>query len=117
MAPQYAPNLLRVVTQRLSSTPFKQLPQISSYLVNIIAQHGKALATFSKEGQAVGEAESAVLVHKLKTQLSVLVQDKNPEARYAAVILIRATVEIGGWNILQGIGAWVRGLIGILGVS
>lgn len=117
MVPQYAPNLLRVVTQRLSSTPFEKLPQISPYLVTIIAQHGKALATSSKEGRTVGEAESAVVVHKLKTQLSVLLQDKKPEARYAGVILIRATIEIGGWNVLQGIGVWVRGLIGILGVS
>ena len=117
MAPQYAPNLLRVVTQRLSSTHFKQLPHISPYLATIIAQHGKALATSSKDGQAFSETESAVVVHKLKTQLSALLQDKNPEARYAAVVLIRSTVETGGWNVLQGIGSWVRGLIGILGVS
>ena len=71
----------------------------------------------TKNGQVASETKSAVIVHKLKTQLSALLQDKNAEARYAAVILIKASVEVGGWNVLQGIGAWVRGLIGILGVS
>ena len=117
MAPRNKFNLLRVVTQRLSSTPIKQLPHVAPYLATTIAQHGRALATTTKEGQVAGDAESVVIVHKLKTQLSALLQDKNPESRYAAVILIKATVEVGGWNVLQGIGAWIRGLIGILGVS
>ena len=117
MGSQSASTLLRVVTQRLSSTPLRQLPHISPYLATIIAQHAKLLAAPTKEGQLAGETESAVVVHKLRTQLSALLQDKNPEARYAAVILIKSTVEVGGWKILQGVGAWVRGLIGILGVS
>ena len=117
MGSQSASTLLRVVTQRLSSTPFKQLPHISPYLATIIAQHGNLLAASTKEGQVAGDTESAVVVHKLRTQLSALLQDKNPEARYAAVILIKSTVEVGGWKTLQGVGAWVRGLIGILGVS
>ena len=117
MAPQDTSNPLRVVTQRLSSTPFKQLPHVAPYLATTIAQSGKAFAAPTREGQAVGGSESAVIVHKFKTQLSALLQDKSPEARYAAVILIKATVEVGGWNVLQGVAAWVRGLIGILGVS
>lgn len=117
MAPQDTFNPLRVVTQRLSSTPSRQLPHVARYLAPTIAQCGKDLATPTKDGQAVGGSESAVLVHKLKTQLSALLQDKSPEARYAAVILMKATVEAGGWIVLQGIGAWVRGLIGIFGVS
>ena len=117
MAPQDVSNPLRVVTQRLSSTPSKQLPRVAPYLANTIAQYAKFFAAPSKEGQDVGGSESAVTVHKLKTQLSALLQDKNPEARYAAVILVKATVENGGWNVLQGVGSWVRSLIGILGVS
>ena len=117
MAPQDAFNLLRVVTQRLSSTPSKQLPHVAPYLATTVAQSGKALATPTKDSKAIGDTESTVIIHKLKTQLSALLQDKSPEARYAAVILIKATVEVGGWNILQGLAAWARGLIGILGVS
>ena len=117
MAPQDAFNPLRVVTQRLSSTPSIQLPHIAPYLAATIAQCPNAFATPTKEGQAIGGSESAVIVHKFKTQLSALLQDKSPAARYAAVILIKATVEVGGWNVLQGVGTWVRGLISILGVS
>lgn len=117
MAPQDAFNPLRVVTQRLSSTPSKQLPRVAPYLATIIAQCAKAFATTDKESQGVGGSESAIIVHKLRTQLSALLQDKSPEARYAAVILIKATVEVGGWDILQGVGAWARGLIAVLGVS
>ena len=117
MAHQDAFNLLRVVTQRLSSTSSKQLPHVAAYLATNVAQFGKALATTTQEPQAISDPEPAIIIHKLKTQLSTLLQDKNPEARYAAVILIKATVEVGGWNILQGLAAWVRGLIAILGVS
>lgn len=117
MAPQDEFNPLRVVTQRLSSTPCKQLPHVAPYLATTIAQYGNSLAPPAKEGQISGETDFAVIIHKLKTQLSALLQDKNPEARYAAVVLIKPTIETGGWNVLQGVGAWVRGLIGILGVS
>ncbi len=117
MAPQDVSNPLRVVTQRLSSTPSKQLPHVAPYLATTIAQCARLFAAPTKEGQDVGGSESAVTVHKFKTQLSALLQDKSPEARYAAVILVKATVEIGGWNVLQGVGPWVRSLIGILGVS
>ena len=117
MAPQEVPDMLRVVTQRLSSTPVKQLPHVAPYLAVNIAQHGQALAKSPQKDKNGSKTDSAVIVHKLKTQLSTLLQDKNREARYAAVILIRAIVEVGGWNVLQGVGAWVRGLVGLLGVS
>lgn len=119
MAPQDASkiNPLRVVTQRLSSTPSRQLPHIAPYLATTITQCGSTFATPASGGQAVGGSESTIIFHKFKTQLSALLQDKSPEARYAAVILIKATVGVGGWNVLQGAGAWVRGLISILGVS
>jgi len=107
---------LRVITQRISSTPSQQLPHIAPYLATSISNCGKILA-FEKGVQNGDGAEPSVLVHKLKTQLSALLQDKSPHARYSAVILIKATVEVGGWNILNSAGPWVRGLIGILSVS
>lgn len=115
MASQDAFNPLRVATQCLSSTPSKQLPHVAHYLATAIAQSGETFAAPTMEGQAVGRSDFAVIVHKLKTQLSALLQDKSPEARYAAVVLIKPTVEVGGWNILQGAGLWVRGLVSILG--
>ena len=115
MAPPDVFNHLRVVTQRLSSTPAKQLPHVARYLASTILQSGNAFATTTTK--AVSVPESTVTVHKLKTQISALLQDKSPEARYAAVILVKAAVGAGGWNVLQGVGPWVRGLIGILGVG
>ncbi len=56
-----------------------------------------------------------MLVHKFKTQISALLQGRTTEERWAAVVLIKATVEAGGWEVLSGSGAWVRGLLGILG--
>lgn len=117
MPPQDIFNPLRVVTQRLSSTPTKQLPHVAPYLASTIAQCAEAFTASTNEDQATGGPSSAVIVHKLKTQLSALLQDKSTEAKYAAIVLIKATVEVGGWNVLQGVGAWVRGLISILGVS
>lgn len=117
MTTQDAFNPLRVVTQRLSSTPSKQLPHVALYLATAIAQAGETFAAPNIKGQAVDGSDPAVLIHKLRTQLSALLQEKSPEARYAAVILIKPTVEAGGWKVLNGAGAWVRGLIGILGVS
>lgn len=108
---------LRSVTQRITATPFKQLPYIAPYLATTIAEHGKRLFEFPKESLNGDRSDITVLVHKFKTQLSALLQDKSPEARYGSVVLIKATIEVGGWNILQSSGPWVRGLISILGVS
>ncbi|MCJ1380682.1 hypothetical protein MMC17_003790 [Xylographa soralifera] len=43
-----------------------------------------------------------------------MLQDKSVEARWSAVVLIKATVEAGGWSVLQNCGAWTRGLLAIL---
>ena len=72
----------------------------------------------SSTNHAVGKdaSETSVLVHKLKSQLTALLQEKVVEARWAAVVLIKATIEVGGWEVLRGVGAWVRGILGLLGV-
>lgn len=77
----------------------------------------KAFHTPQNENQSRSGSESAILLHKLKTQLSALLQDKQPQARYAAVVFIKAAVQVGGSNVLQGAAPWVRNLIGIMRVS
>ena len=106
---------LRVVTQRLSTTPTKQLPFVASYLASSITECRKVFEC--SQSDVKDGSETGVIVHKLKTQLSALLQDRSPEARFSVVILIKAAVEVGGWSILQGVGPWVRGLIAIIGVS
>ena len=119
MAPQVSnPEIstLRAITQRISSTPHKQLPHIVPFLANSIRNTGNLLAT-SEFHQQTGEGpEPSVLVHKFKTQVSSLLHEKNTESRWSAIVLIKATVEAGGWTVLQGAGNWVRGLLGILAV-
>lgn len=106
---------LRVVTQRLSTTSAEKLPHIAPSLAASITQSRKAFGSSQDDG--TDKSGAAMVVHKLKTQLSALLQDRSPSARYAATILIKATVEVGGWNVLQGVSPWVRGLIAIISVS
>ncbi|MCJ1282959.1 hypothetical protein MMC26_002286 [Xylographa opegraphella] len=105
---------LRVVTQRLASTPTNRLPHVVPFLSNTIANCRDVFKHSEISEQTKDGSEVGIVVHKLKTQLSTLLQDKRIEARWSAVILIKATVEAGGWSILQGCGAWTRGLLAIL---
>lgn len=104
---------LRVITQRLTLTPAWQLPNIAVHLANLLTTCKAILAT-SDLRQRNNGSDAAVLVHKFKTQLSALLQDRSPAARWVAIVLIKATVETGGWEVQRGCGAWVRGLLGIL---
>lgn len=110
------PSPLRAVSQRLTSTPPKQLPYIVPYLVNALFSCGDQLSEPESHSRAKDGSDDAVLVHRFKTQISTLLQDKIVESRWAAVVLIKATIEVGGWEILHGVGPWTRGLLGILGV-
>ena len=112
-----AVNPLRVVTQRLSTTPVRQLPHVAPFLATTITDSRDTFRNSQNENNSRSGSESSVLVHKLKAQLSTLLQDKSLQARFSAVILLKATIEVGGWNMLQEAGPWARGMIGILGVS
>ena len=119
-----APNLmtqpliaLRMVTQRLLSTPTSQLPYVSPFLANAITYSREAFVLFNDDANSRTASETNVYVHKLKTQLSTLLQDKSPEGRFAALILIKAMIEVGDWKVLQGTGSWVKILISLIGVS
>jgi hypothetical protein len=46
--------------------------------------------------------------------LSTLLQDRTIHGRWSAIVLIKATIEVGGWETLQKCLPWVRGLLGIL---
>lgn len=104
---------LRVITQRLTFTPTWQLPNIVVHLANSLTTC-KAILAASELRQRNNGSDAAILVHKFKTQLSALLQDRSPEGRWSAIVLIKATVETGGWEVHRGCGPWVRGLLGIL---
>ena len=108
---------LKVITQRLTSTPTWQLPYIVPYLASMVSEHGKHFLVAGNTNPSIDWPDFAVSAHKYKTQISTLLQDRSAEGRWAAIVLIRATVAVGGWEILQGAAGWVRGLLGTLGVS
>jgi pre-rRNA-processing protein RIX1 len=104
---------LRALTFRISSTATLQLPQhvpaIAASLANCRTLLSSPQAAASKTS-----SESSVAVHKYRTLLSALLQDRTIQGRWSAIVLIKATVEIGGWESLQKCLPWVRGLLGVL---
>src|SRR5271156_5240544 len=107
-------NPLRPITQRLNSTSIEELPRIAPFLASSLIDCSEALRSSSAQ-QEVNGHEDALLVHKLKTRISSLLQDRSPNARFAAVVLIKAVVEAGDQSILAGTEPWIRGLISNLG--
>lgn len=115
MAPQgRQTHPLRMITQRLAATPADDLPYITSHLTKALLDCKDILA--SRVGSGKGDSEYGVLLHKYKTQLNTLLQQNSLGARWSAVIMIKATVEAGGLEIVDGAASWVRGLLGYLGV-
>ncbi|KAF2819201.1 hypothetical protein CC86DRAFT_375351 [Ophiobolus disseminans] len=104
---------LRALTFRISSTATSQLPQhvpaIAASLANCRTLLSSPQAAASKTS-----SETTVAIHKYRTLLSTLLQDRTIQGRWAATVLIKATIEIGGWETLQKSLPWVRGLLGIL---
>ncbi|KAI7565466.1 hypothetical protein KC316_g12545 [Hortaea werneckii] len=103
---------LRAATYRLSTTGQKQLafiaPQIAAQL-----WHCKDLLSTTPESTKQNN-DASVTVHRFKTKVSSLLQDRTFEGRWAAVILTKAAIEAGGVEVLSKSNAWVRSLIGIL---
>ncbi|KAI9700309.1 MAG: hypothetical protein M1836_002324 [Candelina mexicana] len=113
-APNHSSVSLRVVTQYLSTTSIERLPATIPPLLNTLSNCRDVLSN-SHDHLAKGSSEIPVLVHRFKIQVSTLLQGRTIKERWAAVVLIKATVEVGGWEVLSGSGNWVRGLLGILG--
>ncbi|SMY27324.1 unnamed protein product [Zymoseptoria tritici ST99CH_1A5] len=103
--------LLKALNYRISSTTTDKLPaaatQIASSLWN--CRNILSAATDTKQNN-----EASIVVHRFKTQLGSLLNDRTIEGRWSAVVLIKATIEAGGVEILSKSNVWVRSLLGIL---
>ncbi|KAJ9257881.1 hypothetical protein DTO207G8_1658 [Paecilomyces variotii] len=106
---------LRAVTHRLTTTPVNQLPQIAAFLATALGDCADILSAPQSQNNARSESDASLQVHKLKTRLTGLLQDRSIEGRWTAVILVKATIEAGRWEILRGCEPWVRGLLSVLG--
>jgi len=113
----FLPAELRLLCHQLSSTPTSQLPNLTPTLVRNVLRCQGPLSSGGNSGTKSDASESSVLVYKLKTQVSTLLFGKSTEGRFAAVVLIKAIVAVGGWEVLRGVESWVRGLLSVLGVS
>jgi pre-rRNA-processing protein RIX1 len=111
--------VLRNTVQRLTTQRPEDLPQIIPDFQESLRLCSKALA-----GQQLQDERGIDLtshVHKYKTHISTLLQDRNPNSRWAAVVLIKATVEAvvhdgDGWDFLLSIRPWVQSLVDLLAV-
>lgn len=109
------PHELSTVCFQLLNTPSPALVQSLPELLRQVQRCQDPLSC-SLETSTQGTAPAAVLVHKLKTVLSTFLNGRVPEQRFIAAVLIKAVVEVGGWEILRGCEAWVRGLLSVLAV-
>lgn len=103
---------LRAAVHQLTSTPTAELPFIASYLSSTLANCGPIISSPDTGGQ-----DAPLLIQRLKARITSLLQDKTVEGRWTGVVLVKAVVESGRWEILRGSEQWVRGLLGILAVS
>lgn len=102
---------------QLSNVPTAELPHLTPDLLRLVLRSQVALSSpAASKFDSSMYSESTVQVHTLRTQLSSLLQGKSPEGRFSAVVLIKAVTEIGGWEILQASGPWIRDLLSILSV-
>ncbi|KAG9196021.1 hypothetical protein G6011_01142 [Alternaria panax] len=105
---------LRALSFRISSTPTSQLPQHVPAIAASLANCRTLLSSAQPSGIKATSSEASVAIHKFRTLLSTLLQDRTPQGRWCAIVLIKATIEVGGWETLQKSLPWVRGLLGFL---
>jgi pre-rRNA-processing protein RIX1 len=114
------PPELRALCFKLSTTPASELPRQTPSLLRLVQRCQSPLSDSSPAGTSsksdASASASLVLVHKLKTQLTTLLNGKSSAGRFTAVVLIKAVVETGGWEVLRGSESWVRGLLSVLTV-
>lgn len=103
---------LRAITNRLTYTAVENLPSQIGFLANSLSNCRDLLRTNDST-----KNDLQLLVHKLKTRTSSLLQDRTPEGRLAGIILVRSLVEAGGRPFLTDSNGWIRGLISCLNKS
>lgn len=110
------PPELRVLCARLGSTPPSDLPYLTPTLLQYVLRCQGPLSSPAGNAAKADASATSVLVHKLKTQITTMLNGKSQEGRFVAVVLVKAVVEVGGWEVLRGSESWVRGLLTLLGV-
>ncbi|KAH6998839.1 rRNA processing/ribosome biogenesis-domain-containing protein [Ilyonectria sp. MPI-CAGE-AT-0026] len=105
---------LRVLCRKLTSIPPAQLPHALPSLINHVLHCKEPLSAAHEQRPKDKSTEASQLVHKLKASITTLLNGRNRDARFAAIGLIKATVDVGGWEVLRGTEPWVRGLLSVI---
>ncbi|KAK2604436.1 hypothetical protein N8I77_007367 [Diaporthe amygdali] len=106
---------LQVLCRRLASTDPDDLPRLCPSLIKQIQRCQAVLSQPSDQKPKEGSSESSVLVHKLRTQITTLLNNgRSLPGRFSAAILIKGVIDTGGWECLRTSEPWVRGLLSIL---
>ncbi|KAK5166042.1 uncharacterized protein LTR77_008303 [Saxophila tyrrhenica] len=100
---------LRAVTYRITSATPEQLPLLATQLAGSLWNCREILSA-----PADSKNDATALVHRLRTKITSILQDRTIEGRWAAVVLVKATIEAGGVDFLSKSNAWVRSLLAIL---
>ena len=117
MAPQANSNpqgaaILKQLTFRISSTPVAQLPRVAAQVSASLWACRELLSSTAPSTKQ--NSDEGVTVHRFKTQLNTLLQDRTVEGRWSAVVLVKATVEAGGLEVLGKTSSWVKTLLTFL---
>jgi pre-rRNA-processing protein RIX1 len=111
------PPELRSLCRKLTSTKPEQLPNLLPALLKDVQRCQGPLSEPQDSKSSANSSEAAVLVHKLRKQITTLLNGRSVEGRFAATALVKAAIEAGGWECLRMSEPWVQGLLSILQVS
>ena len=104
--------ILKQLTFRISSTPVAQLPRVAAQVSASLWACRDLLSSTAPSTKQ--NSDEGVTVHRFKTQLNTLLQDRTVEGRWSAVVLVKATVEAGGLEVLGKTSSWVKTLLTFL---
>ncbi|KND87963.1 Pre-rRNA-processing protein rix1 [Tolypocladium ophioglossoides CBS 100239] len=105
---------LRVLCRNLTSIPPAQLPHALPALTRHIVRCRDALSAPQEQKPKDDASQGSLLLHRLKTNITTLLNGRSREARFAAIGLVKALVDVGGWEMLRASGPWVSGLLSII---
>jgi len=108
---------LPVVCRLLASSRPEELPALTPLLVSHVLRCGGALSISVDQKSKAKTDETTMGVRRLKNHISTHLNGKSPHGRFAAVALVKAAVDVGGWECLRTSESWVGGLLSILQVS
>ncbi|KAI5928571.1 rRNA processing/ribosome biogenesis-domain-containing protein [Camillea tinctor] len=108
------PPELRSICRKLTTTKVENLPVLLPSLLKDVARCQEPLSAPQEAKSSDNSSEIAVLVHRLKTQISTLLNGRTIQGHFVGVVLAKAVIESGGWECLQASGPWVSGLLSIL---